>query len=59
MAQTFERYAEHVFPARAGMNRIANLLETMQQGVPRTRGDEPTHKVAVFVTEMCSPHARG
>ena len=31
----------HVFPARAGMNRLLAHARTLPHRVPRPRGDEP------------------
>ena len=48
-----------VFPARAGMSRIASWLVTLSRCFPRPRGDEPTDATTPAVTPEFSPPARG
>ena len=48
-----------VFPAHAGMSRVAALLETVTAGFPRSRGDEPILRIANTQTLTFSPLTRG
>jgi len=48
-----------LFPARAGMNRIATMTDDLARTVPRTRGDEPALQRKRSTGWACSPHARG
>ena len=41
MERMVRRFAGEVFPARAGMNREIGGAHIYDNGVPRTRGDEP------------------
>ena len=49
----------NLFPARAGMNRLAAGLAIYGCTVPRTRGDEPDDVADSHSMAHCSPHARG
>ena len=48
-----------MFPASAGMNRVARSYDRVGAHVPRERGDEPRVDVIVADTAPCSPRARG
>ncbi len=48
-----------VFPAPAGMNRLIKGVWVSINGVPRTRGDEPSQRWNESRTYECSPHPRG
>ncbi len=48
-----------MFPARAGMDRLAGLVTQPEPSVPRTRGDGPMPTTGWSTTAGCSPHARG
>ena len=48
-----------MFPAGAGMNRVANWLLLDRLDVPRRRGDEPLMELGFLATTKCSPQARG
>ena len=48
-----------MFPASAGMNRIALTRLPNLLYVPRERGDEPWDAVAKVWLVPCSPRARG
>ena len=48
-----------VFPACAGMNRLASDDCAARTCVPRVRGDEPPSTVGVAAAVSCSPRARG
>ena len=48
-----------LFPAHAGMNRLAYEAVEAEKPVPRTRGDEPLRTVSVLPVAFCSPHTRG
>ena len=43
-----EMAKELVFPARVGMNRMFYRCDFHQQGVPRSRGDEPSNRLAAL-----------
>ena len=48
-----------VFPARAGMNRLARCSLLGMICVPRARGDEPMLRNVTACGGGCSPRARG
>ena len=48
-----------VFPAPAGMNRIAACDDVGLLRVPRARGDEPVVNVTATSQVKCSPRPRG
>ena len=48
-----------VFPAHAGMSRLAAVGETGESRFPRTRGDEPANKINGYSLRRFSPHTRG
>ena len=50
---------EIVFPARAGMNRVARLLDRIAERVPRASGDEPAVSNGTDISDACSPRERG
>ncbi|SQG63715.1 Uncharacterised protein [Corynebacterium renale] len=50
---------EVVFPAHAGMSLAQKVEVKDMQGVPRTRGDEPTITTRTGTYYGCSPHTRG
>ena len=51
--------SEIVFPARAGMSRIALVRELYGIRVPRASGDEPNMPGGSSYGMMCSPRERG
>ena len=48
-----------LFPAHAGMNRAPFGQFAAPFTVPRTRGDEPSARLAYVAAQDCSPHTRG
>ena len=48
-----------VFPAPAGINRGAELLDERALGVPRASGDKPITFGAYVAVRVCSPRQRG
>ena len=48
-----------MFPAHAGMNRLAQGEVNFASYVPRTRGDEPVLNDDYSARGRCSPHTRG
>ncbi len=50
---------QKVFPAPAGMNRLAGALAEDQLRVPRASGDEPRAMAPGDGTVGCSPRQRG
>ncbi len=51
--------APSVFPACAGMDRVARMSGAGNRSVPRMRGDGPTRDSTSPNPQKCSPHARG
>ena len=49
----------YVFPARAGMSRLKELMICWRSGVPRASGDEPGFGEEGERTVTCSPRERG
>ena len=49
----------HVFPARAGMSRLAPGNSGVYHRVPRASGDEPVGKLRHNRDRRCSPRERG
>ncbi len=50
---------DQVFPAPAGMNRLAPLPGCSIRRVPRASGDEPTDIRTDVICSGCSPRQRG
>ena len=48
-----------VFPAHAGMSRLAREFKGIGHGFPRPRGDEPSRKGLVYSLDEFSPPTRG
>ena len=48
-----------MFPAHAGMSRVALCRVRRRIHVPRTRGDEPVRAMEYGWRVECSPHTRG
>ena len=59
MGRDWREVWQVVFPAHAGMNRLAVPSITLCHSVPRTRGDEPTLTLNYYFGIECSPHTRG
>ena len=54
----FYKVAPGLFPAHAGMNRGARVALRDGQPVPRTRGDEPDHRMRMIdLQELFPAHA--
>ena len=49
----------HVFPARAGMSRLAPGNSGVYHRVPRASGDEPNFYYFFQLLDRCSPRERG
>ena len=48
-----------VFPAPAGINRLAVNSKNDLYSVPRASGDKPSRNEARVLEDMCSPRQRG
>ncbi|EAP9002387.1 hypothetical protein DVF25_02335 [Salmonella enterica subsp. enterica serovar Virchow] len=48
-----------VFPAPAGINRLANYFLDTRYRVPRASGDKPGNWAIIWALFMCSPRQRG
>ena len=48
-----------VFPAPAGINRLAILFVRYSEGVPRASGDKPIDQASADRLLKCSPRQRG
>ena len=58
-ATLIERIKEAVFPACAGMFRLAFQLHALHACFPRMRGDVPAATATTMARRWFSPHARG
>ena len=47
------------FPAHAGMDPSASPRPSWARGLPRTRGDGPSHRASHRASDLASPHTRG
>ena len=59
MAINWTGYTMDVFPARAGMNRVALGIDCRHVRVPRASGDEPVSEEQLRQLLLCSPRERG
>ena len=48
-----------IYPAHAGINRQTRRDENRMEHLPRTRGDKPELRGAVFDLIPSTPHTRG
>ena len=48
-----------IYPAHAGINPVAIQSRLAQKDLPRTRGDKPELRGAVFDLIPSTPHTRG
>ena len=48
-----------IYPAHAGINRIASGAAMLVVNLPRTRGDKPKNIPGLWLLLLSTPHTRG